>query len=122
MAGAVAASMLTLVGFAGNAEAADARQMYIVQTRGAPAATYQGDEPGFVATKPSAGEKLDPTRDEVRAYLEHLTQQHSSVAAEAGVESVRDYGLTLNGFAARMTEAEALALAERSDVVAVYPN
>ena len=96
-------------------------QIYIVQTRGEPAATYAGGRPGLPATRMETDGRFDAESAAVRAYLRQLSSEHARIVAQTGVRQVYDYGITLNGFAAEMTEAQAIQMATRDDVVAVHP-
>lgn len=105
---------LALVGALGSAAAAGkpATATYIVQLRDAPAASYRGGVAGLAATRVREGERLDADAPAVQAYRTHLTRQRAAALARAGsgVRLLHAYELSTNGFAARMTEAQARAL------------
>ena len=92
---------------------------YIVQLSDDPAAAYQGGIAGLEATAPADGEKLDSSSNHVKKYVAHLNGKHADVAASVGAEKFYDYAYSFNGFAAKMSEAQAAKLAEQAGVVAV---
>lgn len=61
-----------------------------------PAATYAGGKPGFAATKPQAGRKLDARRDEVRNYQRHLEAKQTALAKNENVRIRNRYTSALN--------------------------
>lgn len=94
---------------AAQADQADgrlAKGMYIVQLAELPVAGYEGGIPGYRATRPQAGKKLDSTSPDVQAYTGYLMGRHDTVMAAAGVSSkAYSYATVFNGFAAELTEA-----------------
>ena len=104
--------------------AATTSKVYIVQLAGAPLATYDGNVSGLTATRPAAGARLSPRSTAARAYLSHLDNRRAAVLARLGgtVTPLHTYGVTFNGFAAKMTEAQARSLLGTSDVVAVIES
>jgi subtilisin family serine protease len=127
---AVAAVAGLVVATAGSAQAAppgvpQATQLYIVQTVGAPVASYGGGVAGIAATKPQAGSKLDARSPAAKAYKAHLKTQHENVLRASGInvrQKTADLGLVFNGFAARLTEAQANKLARNPGVIGVVRN
>jgi len=100
--------------------AEDARNStYIVQLREDPVANYRGGIPGYNATKPGKGQKIDKTRPDVAAYAAYLDLRHDEVVAAARANKIQDYRYTYNGFAAEMSDAQAEALRSSPDVLAV---
>ena len=98
---------------------------YVVILAGEPAITYGGGLIGFKATKPTKSEKFQPTSARVRAYAKILDQKHDRVLSTSGVavsSKTHSYRLALNGFAARLTHDQAIALSRRPDVIAVLPD
>src|SRR5690348_818310 len=57
---------------------------YIVTFADEPAASYEGNVPGYARTRPDTGKKLDPTRAEVIAWRGHLTAVHDAALRAAG--------------------------------------
>ncbi|NYD78571.1 S8 family serine peptidase [Arthrobacter cupressi] len=95
---------------------------YIVVLAEKPAATYDGGTPGYAATKPQAGKKLDVRRNEVQRYQSHLQQQQREVAARENVSIKRDFTAALNGFSANLTAEQAVNLAKNPKVLLVAPD
>ncbi|MDQ6882130.1 MAG: S8 family serine peptidase, partial [Pseudomonadota bacterium] len=99
---------------------AGGNKAYIVQLDELPVAAYDGRTPGFGATKPGKGQKIDPTSSAVASYLSHLTARHDSVLQGVGnARKLYSYGYVFNGFAAELSEAQAQKLALIKGVVAV---
>ena len=114
-------------GGAGAAPAATPEDagLYVVQVAGAPAASYDGGVAGFAPTKPVKGKKLNPDRQAVKDYRQHLRSQHNQTLSRAGIDTsdkVIDYSVAFNGYAARLTESEATRLAHTKGVVEVWEN
>ena len=113
-------------GGAGAAPAApDETGLYIVQVAGEPAASYDGGVAGFAPTKPAKGKKLNPDRQAVKDYRQHLRSQHNQTLSRAGLstsDKVADYSVAFNGYAARLTDAEAARLAHTQGVLNVWEN
>lgn len=95
---------------------------YIVVLAGAAAAAYEGETAGLGATRPQTGRKLDAGSPNYKAYDAYLRQQQRDVAASQGVTPAKQYTAALNGFSARLTAAQATALAKDSRVLAVAPD
>ncbi|MDQ3781622.1 MAG: S8 family serine peptidase, partial [Actinomycetota bacterium] len=78
-----------------------------------------------VATMTAAGDRLDASSPAARAYAEGLRAEHGAALDDAGVAATAklyDYTVAVNGFAARLTPAEAAALASLPEVLAVFPD
>jgi subtilisin family serine protease len=97
-------------------------QTYIVQLSGDPIIAYEGGIKGYAATKPGKGKKLNPQSAHVRKYATRLESQHDDVVAAVGGEKLYSYKYSFNGFAAKLTAAEAEALRARGDVVQVWED
>ena len=116
------ASGLAALSIAAVAQTAPTKT-YIVQLAGAPVATYAGGTAGLAATRPAPGAKLNLNSLQVRAYVRHLeTQRALAIARIGNVPVVHRYNVAFNGFAARMTEAQAKALRRTTSVVSVVPS
>jgi hypothetical protein len=97
---------------------------YIVVLNDAPLASYKGGIEGLAPTNPAAQgrQKLDPRSPESRAYLGYLEQQQADFIARASrtlgrpLDVLYTYKATVNGFAAKMTAAEAQRLAKLPEV------
>ncbi len=93
---------------------------YVVQLVQAPAVSYDGGIAGHPATKPAKGNKLDRQSGKVRGYTAYLDRQHSEALAEVGdADKLYDYNIAFNGFAAKLTGAQAKAIAKVPGVLSV---
>jgi subtilisin family serine protease len=100
-----------------------ATQTYIVQMLDEPAVAYDGGVAGIPATKPGKGNKIDPSSQNVKRYQAHLEEKHDKALSNVGGgDVVYDYGISFNGFAVRLTEAQAAAMKIEKGVVAVTPD
>ncbi|MEU9837166.1 S8 family serine peptidase [Streptosporangium sp. NPDC048047] len=122
----LAASGLALAGLAWSggpvtAEAgAEEQKTYIVQMALDPVVTYDGGTAGLAGTRPERGEKIDPRSADVTRYVDHLRGRHDAALKKAGGgRKLYEYVYTYEGFAAKMTKAEAAKLRAMPDVVAV---
>ena len=96
--------------------------IYIVQMKDSPVIAYKGDLKGFKATKPGKGNKLNRNSAHVKKYSGYLERKQNRVAKSVGAETVYNYRYALNGFAARMTAADAEKLRANPDVVKVWKD
>ena len=94
-------------------------KLYIVQMIDYPVASYTGGVPGFQATKPNRGQKINPNNPNVIGYAGYLDGRHTAALARVGGRKVYDYRYSFNGFAAELTEGQAEALKSVEGVVAV---
>jgi subtilisin family serine protease len=110
---------LTAAAFATLAQ--DTRRGYIIQLADAPAATYGGGVPGLAATRPAPGRRLNVNASDVQAYIAYLDNKAAAMAASAvpGAPVYARYAVAFNGFAARLTDAEARKLASTPGVAAI---
>src|SRR5512132_159655 len=82
--------------------------IYIVQLKELPVVAYDGTITGLKATKPAAGQKVNPTAAAVAKYAGYLNDRHDSeLKAAGGGKKLYDYAFSFNGFAARLTAAAA---------------
>ncbi len=99
--------------------------LYLVQTIGQPVSTYEGAVAGFARTKPSTGDRVDTNSHAAGQWRQKLRNDHDSALKQArvnGSAKVYDYGVTFNGFAARLTKAEAQRLKSNKDVIGVWED
>ncbi len=96
--------------------------IYIVQLAEMPVVAYKGEIKGLKATAPANGRKIDPTSSAVVAYSDFLKGRHDAKVKAVGGAKVYDYVYTYNGFAARLTAAQANKLAHDASVVAISPD
>ncbi len=117
------AAALATLGFAASAQNA-ALKTYIVQLSDAPAATYSGGVAGLAATAPATtGARINPSATHVRAYLNYLDVKRNGALAQVGnVAVLHRYNITFNGFAARLTAAQAQSLKTSGKVVSVVES
>ena len=105
---------------AGSAVSQAATKTYIVQMLADPVVAYDGGVAGIAATKPAKGQKINPNANNVRRYVDHLKGLHDSALGKVGGgQKLYDYVYSLNGFTARLTEAQAQGLKGLKGVVAV---
>jgi subtilisin family serine protease len=98
---------------------------YLVMMAGDPAASYTGGVAGYAATRPADGEKLDVADADVRRYRDYLRGKGNAALRSAGIATSRklyDYGLTFNGFSARLTGSEAAALSQQPGVLGLVED
>ncbi len=97
--------------------------VYIVQMLRAPVAGNEGNTFGFGATKPAQGQKINNSSPDVINYRAQLNQEHDAVLAQvSGARKLYDYNTTFNGFAAKMSLADANKLAGTAGVANVTPD
>jgi len=93
---------------------------YIVQLAEQPVTAYKGGIKGYGATKPKAGQKIDPNSPRVVNYMSYLESRHDAVLASAGGgKKLYSYGYVFNGFAAELSPAQAEKLAATKGVLSV---
>ncbi len=81
---------------------------YIVQMADQPVVAYEGGIPGYRATAPGKGQKIDPLAPDVVRYVGYLNGKHNAaLAAVGGAKKLYDYVYSYNGFPARLTAAQA---------------
>jgi len=103
--------------------AAPKNGVYIVQMKAAPVVSYSGDVHGYNATKPGKGEKVDPLAANTLSYISYLKGKHDEAIRKVrGGPKIYSYTFSFNGFAAKLTQKQAAALAKQSDVLAVTPD
>ena len=97
--------------------------IYVVQMKGDPVVAYDGSIKGLKATKPAKGKKIDPNSQDVKNYVKHLNRKHSDALRHAkGGKKVYNYQYSFNGFAAKMTHAQAKKMQSVDGVVRVYAD
>jgi subtilisin family serine protease len=103
----------------GGAAAKTSSPVYIVQMVEAPVVAYTGGIPGFRATKPARGGKIDPQDPNVVRYAAYLDSRHDQVLAKVRGTKVYDYKYAFHGFAARLTREEVAVIKADPGVVNV---
>ena len=95
----------------------------IVQLAEFPIVAYAGGIPGYAATQPRRGQKINPLDARVIAYAGYLASRHDAVLAQAGGgRKVYSYVYSFNGFAAELTGDQIAALRATPGVVVVTPD
>ncbi len=92
---------------------------YVVVLSKAPIASYAGGTDNIPATRPQAGKKVEVTSQAARKYAGVLTADQNRIAASAGVKQKQKYTVSLNGFSATLTSAQAQKLGNTPGVLAV---
>jgi hypothetical protein len=98
--------------------------IFIVEMRDLPVVAYDGSIKGLAATKPAKGQKIDPNSAVVTRYVGYLDGRHDAELKGVGAATTKklyDYAYSYNGFAARLSAAQANKLAADKDIVAVSP-
>jgi subtilisin family serine protease len=93
--------------------------VYIARLIDQPVVAYEGGISGLRATKPAKGKKLDPTSPDVVKYVGYLDGKHAEALGKVAGQKVYDYRYAFNGFAARMSDAEAEKLRDVEGVLTV---
>jgi subtilisin family serine protease len=113
----------------GEAPAAPAAQgavnSYIVVMANDPVIAYEGDVPGYQATRPGRGQKINPNSAHVRRYAGLLVDKQDQALSGAGVSTaakVNEYTIALNGFSAVLTEAQVEEVQKQKDVLLVMKD
>jgi subtilisin family serine protease len=96
--------------------------IYIVELAEPPVVAYDGGIPGLPATRPAAGQKVNPNSPAVVRYVGHLDARQRAAVARVGGRPVQGYQFAYNGVAAELTAAQAARLAVDPQVVAVTPD
>ncbi|MFX0537132.1 S8 family peptidase [Ornithinimicrobium sp. Y1847] len=96
---------------------------YVVIMQEQPVASYDGHQPGYAATKPGKGGKVNPNSAHARKWADKLQEDQDEVIerAEVGEPHTR-FDTALNGFAAELTAEQAETLAADPLVLAVVPD
>ncbi len=97
--------------------------IFVVQMADLPVVAYTGDKTGLKATAPKKGEKINPNSSAVIKYTDFLKGTHSAAMRKVGASNkLYDYVYTYNGFAAKLTAAQANKMVGTKGVLAVSPS
>ena len=102
--------------------AAAPADIYIVRLAEPPVADYVGGVAGLAATKPVAGQKIDPNAINVKQYASYLLGKQSSALSTVGGQRIYNYKYAFNGFAADMSPAAAAKLRGLPGVLSVVKD
>ena len=99
-------------------------QTYLALMFDQPVVAYDGSIKGLPATEPASGEKINPNSAKVKKYVEYLDAQHNAALDRvgAGDKKVYSYRYSFNGFAARLTPAQVVALKADPGVLSVWAD
>ena len=93
---------------------------YIVRMVQDPVVAYDGGIPGFKATRPAQGKKIDDRDPDVVKYAGYLDSKHSdALAAAGGGKKLYDYRYSFNGFAATLAKDQVAKLLAQPGVLTV---
>lgn len=119
---AAIASLVLLSTLAVGAQA-QSRKTYIVQLKDEPVVTYRGTISGLAATAPTAGAAFRYGTPEVTAYASYLEGAANTVTATLGDAPIlARYNTVFNGFAAQLTEEQALSLSTNGQVAGIWED
>jgi len=111
---------------AGSDDSISARKVFIVQLKTPSAAEHFSNYSGSFAaqTLSAAPRSFDRTNAAVRSYTAELAAMQDKVLSQVGprMEKIYSYRYTLNGFAARMTEAQAHKIEHFDEVLKVWED
>lgn len=114
------------ISLAGNADPEETR-VYIVQLR-QPSTAEHHAALSRTSARPAIVDKqrprLDKTSPALKAYAQRLADEHDKILGRAGpgAQKIYSYGYGLNGFAARMSAAQAHKLENMSEVLNVWED
>lgn len=95
---------------------------YIVTFADDPVASYDGYAPGYPATRPAPGRKLEVGSPAAQRWQQRLVAEHDTALADIGATKIYDYTITNNAVAVELSAAQASRLARRAGVVALHED
>ena len=111
----------------GNATGQNTTDYVLVRFSDAPVADYTGGIPGYLATQPGNGHKLDMSSAAVVRYEAYLGYEHANYRSwlkknAPSAEILSEYLITFNGFAVLLHGASANALMNGPKAAEVTPD
>ncbi|MGH2728537.1 MAG: S8 family serine peptidase, partial [Actinomycetota bacterium] len=99
-----------------------APSIYIVRLIDEPVASYRGDKSAYAATHPAPGKKIDRNNADVKKYVSYLDGRQEAALDSVGAKRIYGYHYSFNGFAAKLTRAQAEKLSRTSGVLSVHAD
>jgi subtilisin family serine protease len=116
-------ALVLLSSIAASALAGESRKTYIIQLQDQPVASYAGGVANMAATQPTPGRRINFNSAVVADYVQYLDKkQNQVISTVAKANIIAKYDTVLNGFAARLTDAEVLALKNNPQVLNVQAD
>jgi subtilisin family serine protease len=119
----------TGIRLAGTEDALSESKVYIVQMRTPSAAEYHVTTSTSVAGKPTPGRSLslprfDKNSSAIETHTQRLAAEQAKVISSIGpnIEPIYSYRYAMNGFAARMTPAQAVKVEHMQEVLRVWED
>ena len=119
----------TGIRLAGNEDANAESKVYIVQLRTPSASEYHVSSALHVAGKPGPGRLLslprfDKNNATIQSHMQRLATEQTKVITSAGpnIEAIYSYRYAMNGFAARMTPAQANKVEHMQEVLRIWED
>jgi subtilisin family serine protease len=85
---------------------------YLVTFADEPVASYTGYVKGYPATRPKAGQHINPNSAAVQKWQARLTGKHDRALAKVGATKIYDYTVANNGVAVRLSAQQAYKLSK----------
>ena len=94
---------------------------YVVVMKDQPEASYNGNVPGYAATRPQPGQQFQNDADALnyRGYLQSRQDQALARAGAASVEKIYTYTTAVSGFTANLSGRQVVALRKMPSVASV---
>ncbi|HMM43633.1 MAG TPA: S8 family peptidase, partial [Thermomicrobiales bacterium] len=94
---------------------------YLIRFAEPPVVAYDGGINGLAATRPAAGQKINPTSARVQSYANFLAGRQTDALSRVGArdQKIYSYVYSLNGVAANLTAQQANELSHLDGVLSV---